>query len=405
VSHTIERLGHLGDGIAAGPVFAPLTLPGEVIDGDIIAGRIAAAKIITPSADRVRAPCSHFKTCGGCNLQHASDTFVAGWKADVVRAGLLAHGLDAPITKISTSPAKSRRRATLSGRRTKKGATIGFHARSSDTVVDIVDCQLLTSDLMAALPLLRDITVLASSRKGEVSFQVTQSPVGIDLAVNGAKALDDRLRLHLPALVEKHGAARLTWDGELVAQREPPRQNFGPARVLPPAHAFLQATEHGQAALVAAVTRAVGSAQHIVDLFAGCGTFALPLSANAEVRAVEGDDEMLAALDGGWRNATGLKKVTTEVRDLFRRPLMPDELKRFDAVVIDPPRAGAEAQIKELAKSNVAVIAAVSCNPVTFGRDAKILCNSGYSIDWIEVVDQFRWSPHVELVAKLSRAT
>lgn len=178
---------------------------------------------------------------------------------------------------------------------------------------------------------------------------------------------------------------------------------MGRARVSPPPGAFLQPTPQGEAALVAAVRDAIGAARRIADLFAGCGTFALPLAETAEVHAVEGDAAMTAALDAGWRGATGLRRVTTEARDLFRRPLTATELGRFDAVVLDPPRQGAAAQTAELARSRVAVVAAVSCNPVTFARDAKTLVAGGFALDWLQVIDQFRWSPHVELAARLSR--
>jgi len=399
----IERLGHRGDGVAAGPVFVPLTLPGEKVEGVVENGRMPAPRILVPSPDRVKAPCSHFKSCGGCSLQHASDSFVVRWKSDVVLAALASQGISASIASVAVSPPQTRRRATLSGRRTKKGATIGFHARASDTVVEIPNCVLLHPDILAAIPLLRDITVLAASRKGEISFAVTQSSAGVDVSVTGGKELDDRLRSSLPTLLEKHKAARLCWDGEPLAQRQPPYQPFGNAQVLPPPGAFLQATAHGQDALVRAVQSAVGEARSIADLFAGCGTFALPLAAQAEILAVEDDADMLAALDAAWRNAKGLKLIKVQTRDLFRRPLMPDELKKTDAVVIDPPRAGAEAQMNELAQSNVATIVAVSCNPVTFGRDATILIDGGYRLEQVDIVDQFRWSSHIEIIAKFVR--
>ena len=184
-----------------------------------------------------------------------------------------------------------------------------------------------------------------------------------------------------------------------MVERRPPQVHFEGVAVVPPSGAFLQATASGEAALLAGVREAVGDAARIVDLFAGCGTFTLPLATSAEVHAVEGEASLLTALDEGWRKAEGLKKVTTEARDLFRRPLLPDELARFDAAVIDPPRAGAEAQTEALAEAQVPVIVFVSCNPLTFARDAKTLVNAGYSLDWIEVVDQFRWATHIELVA------
>ncbi len=400
---TIRRLGHRGDGVADGPVFVPLTLPGEEIAGTVTGDRIADPRIVTPSPDRVRPPCTHFKSCGGCALQHASDSFVAGWKTDVVETALSAQGLTAPMRPILTSPPQSRRRATLSGRRTKKGALVGFHARASDVIIAVPGCKLLHPDLLAVVPVLEAMTVIGGSRKGEISFALTQSDAGVDVAVSGAKPLEQSLFLDLAPLVNDHGLARLTWGGELVAERAAPAQPFGGAMVVPPAGAFLQATKAGQSALTEAVQNAVGPARRIVDLFAGCGTFALPLASGAEVHAVEGEAEMLAALDRGWRRGAGMKTVTTETRDLFRRPLMPDELKPYDAVVIDPPRAGAEAQVAEIAKSQVQTVAMVSCNPVTFARDAKTLTDAGFTLDWVQVVDQFRWSPHVELAARFSR--
>ncbi|WP_343116321.1 class I SAM-dependent RNA methyltransferase [Ostreiculturibacter nitratireducens] len=404
---TIDRLGHQGDGIAHDAdgvaVFVPMMLPGEVVEGEVANGRMAAPKIVTPSPDRVKAPCRHYRACGGCMLMHASDAFVADWKAEVIRLALSAQGLDAPLRPTATSPARSRRRATLSGRRLKSGALLGLHARASDTVVEITDCQLLHPALMATLPALQEAVVLGGSRKGEVAFTLTLTKSGVDVAAEGGKPLDSSLFQALATLAGAADLARLSWNGEPVATRRPPAQRFGEALVVPPPGAFLQATAEGEAALLSAVREAVGGASRIADLFCGCGTFALPLAEGAEVHAAEGEAAMIAALDHGWRHAPGLRRVTTETRDLFRRPLMPDELNRFDAVVIDPPRAGCEAQARELAASKVPVIAAVSCNPVTFARDARILSEGGYRLDWVLPVDQFRWSPHVELAARFSR--
>jgi 23S rRNA (uracil1939-C5)-methyltransferase len=399
---TIERLDLRGDGVA-GDLRVARTLPGEVVDGDApVAGRIAQPRILTPSPDRVAAPCPHYRACGGCALMHASDPFVAGWKVEVVARALAAQGLSAPFRPIHVSPPNSRRRAVLAGRRLKSGALVGFHARASDTVTAIPDCRLLSPALMATLPGLQPIVVAGASRKGELALTLTDLDPGPDLSVRGGKPMDAALRRDLPGLAAQAGLARLTWEGETVYQGDPPTLVLGGARVSPPPGAFLQATPQGEAALVAAVREAVGDAGRIADLFAGCGTFALPLAHTAEVHAVEGEGAMLAALDAGWRGATGLKRITTESRDLFRRPLSGDELARFDAVVIDPPRAGAEAQVTAIARAQVPLVAAVSCNPVTFARDARILSEAGYRLDWIEVVDQFRWSSHVELAARLS---
>ncbi|WP_444667771.1 class I SAM-dependent RNA methyltransferase [Cereibacter changlensis] len=402
---TIERLGHLGDAIAQGPsgtIFVPQVLPGEVVEGEVTGDRMAAPKILTPSSDRVRPPCVHFRTCGGCLLQHASDPFVEGWKQEVVRSALQGQGLEASFRPMHVSPPRSRRRATLSGRRTKGGALIGFHARASDVLVAIPNCILLDPELMAAFPALEALVITGGSRSAELSLTVTRSLAGPDVAVTGGKPLDSDLRLALARVTAEHGIPRLTWDGEVVALHTAPMQQMGEARVAPPPGGFLQATPQGEAALLEAVSEAIGDARKVIDLFAGAGTFALPLASRAEVHAVESDPAMMQALDKGWRNATNIKRVTTETRDLFRRPLEPDEFRHVDAVVIDPPRAGAEAQMTTLAKSGVPVIAAVSCNPVTFARDARILLAGGYRLDWVQVVDQFRWSAHVELAARFS---
>lgn len=400
---TIARLGHHGDGVAEGPVFVPRTLPGEVVAGDIAQGRMAAPRILTPSPERIAAPCPHYKACGGCALQHAREGFVTEWKEGVIQQALSAQGLATEFRTPHVSSLGARRRATFSGRRLKKGALVGFHARASDTVASVPDCLILRPELTAALPLLEDLVTMAGSRKGEMALSLTLSDVGLDLSVTGGKPLDGLLQSTLGQWAGRNGLARLAWEGEVIAQAAPPFQTFGRAKVVPPPGAFLQATADAQAALQSAVAKAVENAPRIADLFAGCGTFALPLAESAEVHAVEGMAEMLTALDHGWRHATGLKRVTTEPRDLFRNPLLPEELARFDAVVIDPPRAGAEAQARALADSTVPRIAAVSCNPVSFARDAKILCDAGYRLDWVQMVDQFRFSPHVELAAAFAR--
>ncbi len=403
---TIDRLGHLGDGVAQGPdgpVFVPQTLPGEVIDGDVQGDAMPAFRIVIPSVNRVRPPCTHARTCGGCMMQHAADAFVADWKLGIVKGALAGQGLSAEFRPILTSPQRSRRRATVAARRTKGGVLLGFHARGSETLVAVPNCQLLHPDLLAAFPALEALVRIGGSRSAEMALTITTSLSGVDIVVDGGKAADSATQMELARLAVAHGIARLTWNSETVALRAMPMQRFGRALVAPPPGAFLQATAEGETALLRSVALAVGSARKITDLFAGVGTFSLPLAERAEVHAVESLPAMLAALEKGARGAEGLRRVTTETRDLFRRPLEPDEFKGVEAVVIDPPRAGAEAQMRTIAKSDIPVIAAVSCNPVTFARDAKILVNAGYSLDWVQVVDQFRWSAHVELAARFSR--
>lgn len=400
---TVDRLAADGDG-RAGALRLPFTLPGERVsgsrDGD---GVLTPARILAPSPHRVAPPCPQFGACGGCALQHADDAFVADWKSDVVRRALAARGLAAPLRPIAVSPPASRRRATLAGRRTRNSVLIGFHGRRSGTIVPVTGCTVLRPEILAAVPALAPLVRAGASRSSVLRLALTSGPAGLDLDVAGGRPLEAGLRAELAALAAGAGLARLTWAGEVLAEARPPIQAFGPARVVPPPAGFLQATAEAEAALVAAVREAVGPARRVADLFAGCGTFSLPLAVAAEVLAVEGDAAAVAALAAGWRASPGLQRVVAARRDLFQRPLLARELAGLDAVVIDPPRAGAEAQAREIAASGVPVVASVSCNPVTFVRDAAILVEGGYALDWVQPVDQFRWAPHVEIVARLSR--
>lgn len=409
MTYTIERLGHLGHGIAAGPagpIYVAGVLPKEMVAGDPVGDRLQNVRIVTPSPDRVKPPCTHARTCGGCQLQHASDGFVAGWKRDVVRAALAAQGLSPDVVRKETvtSPVRSRRRATLAARKTKGGALVGFHARGSDVITPIPSCTLLHPELMALLPAVEALAQAGGSRTQELAVTLTRSLTGPDVRVEGGKPLDAPLRMDLARLAERFSLARLTWGDETVALRAVPEVAFGLARVQLPPAAFLQATEAGEAALLAGVKEALGAQKRIADLFAGLGTFGLPLAVVAEVQAYEGEATLVAAMDKAARGAQGLKRITVERRDLFRRPLEADELRGLTGVVMDPPRAGAEAQAERLAVSSVPALAMVSCNPASFARDARILCAGGYVLEWVQVVDQFRWSHHVELVARFARA-
>ncbi|TPE52086.1 class I SAM-dependent RNA methyltransferase [Amaricoccus solimangrovi] len=401
----VERLNRAGEGVAGGEaaLTVPFALPGERVRGLPVDGILVPDEIVEAAPERVTPPCRHFGTCGGCALQHASDAFLARWKRETVEVALARHGLSAPFRPVATSPARSRRRASFAGRRTRKTVALGFHARRSEAVVDIIECPLIRPELLAAKPLLAEFTALGAGRGGTIRLALTSSEGGLDLDVREAKPLDGAGLVAAARLAEAGEFARLSWNGETVALRRPPWQAFGAARVTPPPGGFLQATAEGQAALTGAVLEAAGGARRVADLFSGCGTFSLPLAEGAEVRAVENSAPALAALDRGWREARGLRRVTTERRDLFRRPLTGAELDAFEAVVLDPARAGAEAQSRALAASRVRRVAMVSCDPVTFARDVAILAEGGYRLDWVQVVDQFRWSGHVEIAAALTR--
>ena len=396
----IDRLGHRGDGIAPGPVYVPNTLPGEEVEGQVIGNVMVDPRIVAPVPARVAPPCRHARRCGGCQLQHADPDFTARWKTDVVRRALEAHGLQAEIEPVITSAPQSRRRAAFSARRTKKGALAGFHRKRSDEIVAVPDCRVVTPALAAALPVVEALAILGASRKAALSALVTETLTGLDIAVCGGKAADTDLRSGLAGIARAHDLARVIWDDEVITRRAPVIR-FGGTDVSPPPGAFLQATRDGEAALQAQVLEALRGARAVADLFAGCGTFALPLAETAAVHAVESEAAMLAALDAGWRHGRGLRGVTTERRDLFRNPLLSDTLTRFDGLVIDPPRVGAEAQMTQIARARVPRIAHVSCNPVTFARDCATLVAQGYRLGPVSVVDQFRWSAHVELVAGL----
>ncbi|MEL6418007.1 MAG: RsmD family RNA methyltransferase [Pseudomonadota bacterium] len=402
--YTIEKLGFQGDGVAAGPIYAPRTVPGDTVVGRLDGQTLKDVKIVKPSGDRVKPPCPRFRSCGGCQLQHISDDFVAAWKADVIRAALASHDLSPEILPTLTSPPSSRRRATFSARRTKKGARAGFHALGSDVIIEIPNCTLITQDLLGSLEVCEDLSVVGASRKGSLSVTATASTAGLDISATGGKPLDQEMRLALAGLAERRDLARLVWEGELIAQRRLPYQVFGGIKIGPPPGAFLQATKHGEQTLQSLVMQTLEGRSNILDLFAGCGTFALPLARRAQVHAVEGSKQMVEALDRAWRDAEALKHVSVEARDLFRRPMDKSELGQFDGVAIDPPRAGAIAQVRELARSKIPSIAYVSCNPTTFARDAKILVEGGYELTWVQPVDQFRWSTHVELAAEFVRA-
>ena len=400
---TIERLGHRGDGIAEGPIYAQGCLPGERVTGDLDGERLTNIRVLESSPARVRPPCRHAKSCGGCTFQHVRDNIVEAWKADVVERALGSHDIDVTIAATVTSPPQSRRRATVHAKRTKSGSIVGFFGRNSHNLIDTPDCMLLSQEVLNARPLLDELTRVGASRSSTISISVLVSEGGLDVSVGEAKPADRGMLTVLAELAGRYDLARLCWNGEVIAQARPAFHQMGPAQVVPPPGAFLQATKHAEAALVDLVQRATDGAAHVVDLFAGCGTFALPLTQTRSVHAVEGAPELLQAAHGAWARVGGLHKLTTEARDLFRRPLMPDELARFDAAIIDPPRAGAAAQVAELAKSAVPVIAAVSCNPVTFARDAAVLVAAGYTMGPVTIVDQFRWSHHIELFAEFRR--
>ena len=401
---TIERLDPVtGHGVVfdAGDILTlAFTAPGDEItvsDGTVTPG--------APISDCRRSPpCPHFGECGGCQLQHIADDALADWKRSIVQDALGRHDVDAPVAPTITVPAASRRRARFTLQRTKKTAPFGFRAAGEHRIVDMQTCAILTPDIVTALPSLRAIALAGAPRKRAVTLQVTQTDAGLDVMAEEMKGMDLPLQETLSGIAERADLARLVWNGELLLQRRPPELRFGSAVVRPPPGAFLQAARETETVILDILRTAIGEAKNIVDLFCGLGTFALPLAEKAAVTAIDSDPAMIAALDAGARTCPALRPVTAQTHDLFRNPLLPDDLARFDAVVIDPPRTGAKAQVEHLAASMVPAIAMVSCNPATFARDARTLIDGGYRPGPIVPIDQFRWSPHTEVVGIFRRA-
>jgi 23S rRNA (uracil1939-C5)-methyltransferase len=407
---TIARLGHRGDGVAdtnTGPVFVPYTLPGELVTVDRVEGhhdRRHLLRVDTPSHERETPICKHFGVCGGCAMQHWSLAEYRIWKRELVVEALAHANLIAPVDTLIDAHGQGRRRAVFHARRGGKDILeVGFTAPRTHHVVAIDVCPVLSKGLDGAIEAAWAVAEILKPTDKPLDIQVTATDTGIDMDVRGSGPLNSKHTGVLAGLLAKHRLARLTRHGELVAQGSAPTLKIGKAHVPLPPGAFLQATAEGEATLAKLVLQHAGKAKRVADLFAGIGTFALRLAENASVTAVDTEAPAIKALERAASTTAGLKRVEGQARDLFRRPLMANELKAFDAVVFDPPRQGAEAQVRELAKSKVPVIVAVSCDATTFARDARILIDGGYKLASVTPVDQFRYSHHVELVAKFER--
>lgn len=402
----ISRLGAQGDGVADtadGPVFVPFALPGETVTAAREKNRATLLAVLEASDLRVAPRCRHFTECGGCALQHLAQPAYLAWKREKVVEALAARGLDAAVGDIVACEPASRRRAVFSARRGDRGIALGYNRALSHDIIDIAECPVIVPAIVAALPLLRRLAGVIAATGDAFHLTVTQTDSGLDVAAEGSGPLSEAARRAAAAFVMRERIARLAVDGEIVVEPVKPVVTFGPAAVAPPPGAFLQAVASAEAAMAQLVMGHLGKAKRIADLFSGSGTFALRLAARSEVHAVEADAAALSAVDRGFRFASGLRKVTIEKRDLFRRPLTFKELNAFDGIVFDPPRAGAEEQAKQIARSDVPRVAAVSCNPVTLARDLAILAEGGYRIVSVTPVDQFLWSPHVEAVALLEK--
>jgi 23S rRNA (uracil1939-C5)-methyltransferase len=396
-SGEVVGMGAKGDGITADGRFIAGAVPGDTVDdrGGIV-----------PGPNHVQPPCRHFGSCGGCQLQHVADPAIAEFARDRLLQPLSRVGIaPARLMAVHLSPPGSRRRAAMRATRTQGAVRLGFNAEGAHSLVDMAECPVLHPALLALVVPLRRLLGPHLTERSAIGITMTLTDQGVDLLLANMQANSLPVIEGLTDFASAHGLARLSIEGPmgvetLMAGQDPVVRMGGVPVTLPPA-AFLQATADGEAALVAAVTAIVGTAPRVADLFAGSGTFSLPLSRTARVLAVDGSGPAIRALEAAARRAD--RPITAQHRDLFRKPLSADELAACDAVVIDPPRAGAVAQTEQLASSGVPVIAAVSCNPATFARDAERLVSGGYRLERLWPIAQFRWSTHVELVGEFVR--
>lgn len=413
---TIETLGARGDGIGSHdgkPVYVSGVLPGETVAIQVretrkngIYGDLLS--IERASGERAEPACRHFGRCGGCQLQHLSGNLYRTWVRDRASFALRQQGFDdVPVEEPFITPPASRRRAALKALKTASGLVLGFNAESSHQIVDISECPVLRPALFDLIEPLRLLLSRLMEPRMLAELHMTETASGVDLVIDAPLKLDLAAREALAAFADAMDLASLHWRSagflDPVAVRREPVMAFGDVTVPLPAAAFVQASGDAEAAMVARVAEACAGAKRVADLFCGLGTFTFPLAATHQVLAVEGARDALMALEAGRNRAAGLRQIVTKHRDLFRRPLTAAEFKGFDAVVIDPPRAGAQAQMAELAKSDAALIVSVSCNPNTFARDARLLADGGYSLESLLPIDQFLWSPHLELVGIFRR--
>ncbi len=409
---TIDRIGGQGDGIAetpAGPVFAPLTLPGETVRAEVRDGRAEQVEIVVASADRIAPVSPHYGDCGGCSLQHWADAPYLAWKREQVRLALARERIETEVEPAVAVPPGARRRVALHARRGPDGrALLGFKARRSWRLVEVRDCPVADPRIVRAIPALAEVArPLLEHPKSAPTLHVTWTLTGLDVDVTGVErrtgGLSRDAQMRAIEAAGRADLARLSLAGETLVMARQPQVAFGPATVPLPAGGFLQAVPQAEAAMVERAVQAVRGSKKIADLFCGAGTFTFPLATVAPVIAADASKAGIDALKAGMRTAKGVKTITAEARDLFRRPLAPYDLRGCDAVVFDPPRAGAVEQTAQIAQTKAAVVVGVSCNAQTFARDARVLIDAGFRLETVTPVDQFLWSAHVELVGVFRR--
>jgi 23S rRNA (uracil1939-C5)-methyltransferase len=406
----IDHVGHHGDGVAfagGGSLFVPYTLPGEAVEAEEVQGHPDRRRLLhiqNGSPQRIAPFCRYFGACGGCAIQHWQTGAYRAWKRQIVVDTLARAGIDCAVDDVMDAHGAGRRRITVHARRGPgRELRTGFAAPHSHAIVAIERCPILDPALDGALDAARALAAALTPVDKPLDIQVTATDSGLDADVRGSGPLRPTLIATLSRVAEQYRLARLTRHGEPVLLRTPPVVRMGTAQVTLPPGSFLQATAAGEEVLAKCVVEHCQGAKNIADLFCGVGPFALRLAATSGVVAFDSDPGAVEALQKAAASTPRLKPVKAGRRDLFRRPLMPQELRDFVAVVFDPPRQGAQAQVQQLAKSSVPLLVAVSCNAATFARDARILIDGGYRLGRVTPVDQFRHTPHVELVARFIR--
>jgi 23S rRNA (uracil1939-C5)-methyltransferase len=407
----IDHVGHSGDGVALADgqsIFVPYTLGGETVEVAPVPGhhpdRRRLLQVERASPERITPFCQHFGTCGGCAIQHWESGHYQAWKRGLVVETLAQAKIFCDVHPLIDAHGLGRRRITLHARMgTHDVLKVAFSAANSHDIVPVDRCPILDPGLSGALDAAWAIAEPLKPTGKPLDIQFVATDSGLDVDVRGSGPLPSNMIATLSELADRHRLARLTRHGELVLMRTPPTIAIGTAQVTLPPGSFLQATAAGEEALADLVGEHCRRAKHIADLFCGVGPFALRLAAKSRISAFDNDAGAVTALQKAATSTSGLKPVKAETRDLFRRPLMPQELRDYDAVVFDPPRQGAQAQVRQLALSKIPVVVAVSCNVATFARDARILIDGGYQIESVTPVDQFRHTPHVELVARFKK--
>ena len=407
----VDHVAHRGDGLAfvdGEAVYVPCTLGGETVEVEHVPGhhpdRRRLLAVTSASPERIEPFCRHFGVCGGCAIQHWQIDRYRAWKRNIVVETLRQAKLDCDVAPLIDAHGAGRRRVTVHARLgTHDVLKVGFAAAATHDIVPIDRCPILDPALAGALDAAWALAEPLTKIGKPLDIQATATKGGLDIDMRGSGALPAAMVTTLSGIAAQHRLARLTRHGELVLVRNAPEIAIGKALVTLPPGAFLQATAAGEQALAALVGEYAEKAKHIADLFCGVGPFALRLATRARISAFDSDAGAVAALQKAASATAGLKPVKAESRDLFRRPLMPQELRDYDAVIFDPPRQGAQAVATQLAASKVPVVIAVSCNAATFARDARILVDGGYAIESVTPVDQFKYTPHVELVARFSR--